>query len=295
MKNCIIHITFILILFSLNSHAQYIPLMNGYFKTNQFLNPASAGVKNHMVAYTGLRKQWVRVKGAPTTQMMAFDSPLNKQRIGLGGVYYRDKVGATTTNGLQFNYSYRIRVSRRMRLAFGANVGLEASRFNVGELELIEANDPTFSTGGYSRQNKLKLGGGLLLYDKKLTLGISVNDIIKEKKYGNLVGYFQYKKKVNREWSYTPGVLLKINTFLIKQAEFSVLTSYKQQFSVNLGLRTNGSIIAGVGFKPTSQLLVMYSYDYVAGKLRTYTSGSHELTLKYDFVQKYRTSARRTF
>lgn len=294
MKSLITHIIVVVMLLSFNSYAQYIPLMNGYFKTNQFINPASAGVNDHMVAYTGLRKQWVRVKGAPSTQMFAFDSPLNKQRIGLGGVYYRDKVGATTTNGLQFNYSYRVRVSRKMRFAFGANVGIESSRFNVEELQLIEANDPTFNAD-YSRQNKFKLGGGFMLYDKKLTLGISVNDILKEKRFGNLVSYIQYKKKINREWSYTPGILLKINTLLIKQAEFSVLTSYKQQFSVNLGLRTNGSILAGVGFNPTSQLLVMYSYDYVAGKLRTYTSGSHELTLKYDFVQKYRTSSHRSF
>lgn len=294
MRGFILHIIVPLLVFSTCNYAQYLPLMNGYFKTNQFINPASAGVNDHMVAYTGIRKQWVKVKGAPSTQMLAFDSPLSKQRIGLGGVYYRDKIGATTTNGLQFNYSYRVRVSRKMRLAFGANVGIESSRFNVEELELIESNDPTFNAE-FSRQNKVKFGGGFMLYDKKLTLGLSVNDIIKKRGFGNLVSYIQYKKKINREWSYTPGILLKINTLLINQAEFSVLTSYKQQFSVNLGLRTNGSILAGVGFNPTSQLLVMYSYDYVAGKLRTYTSGSHELTLKYDFVQKYRTSSHRSF
>ncbi len=295
MKQLKLHITFLLFVFSLQMvYAQYVPLMNGYFKTNQFINPASAGINDHMVAYTGIRKQWVRIKGAPSTQMLAFDAPLNKQRIGLGGVYYRDKVGATITNGLQFNYSYRVRVSRKMRLAFGADVGVETSRFNVGEIELLDAADQTF-TDDYSRVNKFKMGAGFMLYDKKLTLGLSMNDVIKSAGFGNLITYVQYKKKINREWSYAPGMLLKINTLLIKQAEFSILTSYKQQFSVNLGLRTNGSILAGVGFNPTSQLLVLYSYDYIAGKLRNYTSGSHELTLKYDFVQKYKTSSHRSF
>jgi type IX secretion system PorP/SprF family membrane protein len=284
----------VLILSFQGIYSQYLPLMNGYFKTNQFINPASAGVNDHMVAYTGIRKQWVRIKGAPSTQMFAFDSPLTKQRIGLGGVFYRDKVGATVTNGLQFNYSYRIRVSRKMRLAFGADAGLETSRFNVNELELIDAADQTFADE-YSRVNKLKLGAGVMLYDKKITIGLSMNDAVKSSGFGNLIAYLQYKKKVNREWSYTPGILVKMNTLLIKQAEFSVLTSYKQQFSLNLGLRTNGSILAGVGFNPTSQLLVLYSYDYIAGRLRSYTSGSHELTLKYDFVQKYKTSSHRSF
>lgn len=247
-----------------------------------------------MVAYTGIRKQWVRIKGSPTTQMLSFDGPLSKQRIGLGGVYYRDKIGATTTNGVQLNYSYRIRLSRKMRMAFGANVGLETSRFNIGEIELIDNNDQTFF-GDYNRINKLKIGTGIIFYNKKWTLGMSTNDLIKTPSFLNITTYAQYKHKVNREWTVTSGLLLKTNTMLIKQAEISVITSYKQQFSLNLGLRTSGNIIAGVGFKPTSQLLIQYNYDYITGKLGSYTSGSHELSLKYDFVKKYRTSSYRSF
>jgi len=280
--------------FILESYSQYIPIMNGYFRTNQFINPAAAGMEDHMVAYTGLRKQWTKINGAPSTQMLSFDSPLSKQRYGIGGVYYRDKIGATTTNGLQLNYSYRIRVSRKFKFSFGANVGIENNRFNTSELVLIDNSDLTF-LDEYSSVNKLKIGAGATLYDKKMIIGISVNDLIKEQGFENLLTYFQNKKKINREWSITPGMLLKINTLLISQAEISVLTSYKQQFSLNLGFRTNGSIISGVGFKPKSQFFIMYNYDYIAGKLNNYTSGSHELTLKYDFVQKYRTSSHRSF
>jgi type IX secretion system PorP/SprF family membrane protein len=247
-----------------------------------------------MVAYTGIRKQWTKINGAPLTQMVSFDSPLSKQRYGIGGVYYRDKIGASTTNGVQLNYSYRIRVSRKLKFAFGANVGVENNRFNTSEIILLDNSDLTF-LDEYSSVNKLKVGAGFMLYDKKMVVGISVNDLIKEEGFANLSTYFQYKKKVNKEWSLTPGIFLKMNTLLISQAEISILTSYKQQFSVNLGLRTNGSIIAGVGFKPKSQLLIMYNYDYIAGRLNNYTSGSHELTLKYDFVQKYRTSSHRSF
>lgn len=277
-----------------SSYTQYIPIMNGYFKTNQFYNPAAAGIKDHMVAYMGFRKQWVRMKGAPTTQMVAFDSPLSKQRYGLGGVYYRDKVGATLTNGLQLNYSYRVRVSRKAKLAFGANVGFENSRLAIDEIELLDKTDQAFNDE-YSSVNKLKVGAGMMYYDKKIVVGLSVNDIIKQRKQANIIAYIQYVKKINRDWDFTPGLLLKANAVLINQAEFSFLTSYKKQISLNLGFRTNGSIIAGVGFKPKSQFLVMYSYDFVAGKLKNYTSGSHELILKYDFVQKYRTSSHRSF
>ncbi len=275
-------------------HAQYIPLMNGYFKSNQFFNPAAAGMSDHMVASTGVRKQWAKINGAPTTQMLAFDSPLNKQRYGIGGVYYRDKIGATVTNGLQVNYAYRIKVSRKLKLAFGANAGLENSRLDVSKIELIDDSDQTFSSE-YGSVNKAKIGAGIMLYDKKMVIGISANDLIKQKKFGTLLAYFQYVKKINREWSFTPGLLFKINTLMIKQAEISFLTSYKQQFLLNLGYRTNGSIIAGIGFRPKSQFLLMYSYDYIAGRLNNYTSGSHELILKYDFVQKYKTSSHRTF
>ncbi len=290
MKKFGLGILFI-VLFELTVSSQYIPLMNGYFKSNQFYNPAGAGMKNHMVAYTGLRKQWVRVKGAPSTQMMAFDSPLSKQRFGIGGVYYHDKIGATSTNGLQLNYSYRIRISRKTKLAFGVNAGMENRKFNRSELELINDVDNAFS-GQFQNVNKFKLGAGTILYNKKITFGISVNDLIKEKRFANLITYFQYTKKINRDWEFAPSILLKANTLQIKQVELATYTSYKEQFLVNLGYRTNGSIIAGLGFKPKSQFLVMYSYDYVAGKLSKYTSGSHELILRYDFVHRYRTSSR---
>jgi len=294
MKLGKIYILFVLFFGVGNLFGQYIPLMNGYFVSNQFYNPASAGRSEHMVAYTGLRQQWVRIKGAPSTQMLAFDSPLKKQRFGIGGIYYHDKIGATSTNGLQINYSYRVRISRRKKIAFGVNAGIENQRFKIEEIDLINANDQAF-TGQFSNQNKLKIGAGAILYDKYLVIGVSVNDLIKESGFANGIAYLQYKKKINREWTVSPGVLLKMNTLSISQAEFSVLTSYKKQISLNLGFRTNGSIIAGVGVKPKSQLLVMYSYDYVAGHLKTFTAGSHELILKYDFIKKYRVSSPRIF
>lgn len=285
---------FFLVIFFTEINAQYIPLMNGYFKTNQFLNPAAAGMEDHMVAYMGVRKQWTKIKGAPSTQMLSLDSPLSNQRYGIGGVYYRDKIGATTTNGVQLNCSYRVRLSKKLKLAFGVNGGVENNQFNTSELILIDNSDLTF-LDQYSSVNRMKVGAGFMLFGKETVIGLSVNDLLKEKGFANLVTYFQYNKKLNDEWSLTPGVLFKMNTLLINQAEISLLSTYKQQFSVNLGFRTNSSILAGVGFKPKSQLLVMYNYDYVAGKFNKYTTGSHELTLKYDFVQQYKTSSPRLF
>ncbi len=289
--NKIIYIA-ILFLFVNNLFGQYIPLMNGYFKSNQFYNPAAAGMNEHLVGYTGLRKQWIKINGAPTTQMLAFDSPLSNQRHGIGGVYYRDKIGVTTTNGIQFNYAYRTRVSRRMKFSFGFNFGLENSMCNISEIDLIDKTDQTFSKQ-FGSITKVKIGAGAMLYDKKMVIGISINDLIKQDKFGNILAYAQYKKKLNREWIFLPGLLLKTNYLFISQAEISLLMSYQKQISFSLGFRTNGSIIAGVGFRPTKQLLVMYSYDYVGGRLKKFTSGSHELTLKYDFIKQYRSSSPR--
>ncbi len=289
--NKIIYISLFILLVN-NSFGQYIPLMNGYFKSNQFYNPAAAGMNEHLVGYTGLRKQWVKINGAPSTQMLAFDSPMSNQRHGLGGIYYRDKIGVTTTNGLQFNYAYRTRISRKMKLSFGVNFGLENIMYNISEIDLIDKSDQTFSKE-FGSSNKVKIGAGAMLYDKKMVIGLSINDLIKQDKFGNILAYAQYKKKLNREWVFLPGLLLKANYMLISQAELSLQMSYQKQISFSLGFRTNGSIIAGVGFKPTKQLLVMYYYDYIAGRLRKFTSGSHELTLKYDFIKQYRSSSPR--
>jgi len=164
--------------------------------------------------------------------------------------------------------------------------------YNISEIDLIDKTDQTFSKE-FGSSNKIKIGAGAMLYDKKMVIGFSINDLIKQEKFGNILAYAQYKKKLNRDWIFLPGLLLKTNFLLITQAELSMLMSYQKQISFSLGFRTNGSIIAGVGFKPTKQLLVMYYYDYIGGRIRKFTSGSHELTLKYDFIKQYRSSSPR--
>ncbi len=49
------------------------------------------------------------------------------------------------------------------------------------------------------------------------------------------------------------------------------------------GYRTGDALVAMMEYQVTPQLRIGYAYDMTTSKLRTYTTGSHEIMLGLDF------------
>jgi hypothetical protein len=70
------------------------------------------------------------------------------------------------------------------------------------------------------------------------------------------------------------------------QGEFSLQGLVKDFWWIGLSYRTGDAISILTGFQINSQFRIFYSYDYSLSKLTKYNSGSHEITIGYDFAHK---------
>ncbi len=288
------YILIILALWISSTEAQYMPKMSLSLESSQFFNPASAGAKEYMSIFTGLRKQWAGLPGSPSTQMISIDAPLSKQHIGLGGVLYSDRIGATIHHGFIVNYAYRLDLEKG-RLSFGLGGGLNSYKLDVTKLNLINDADHTFYQQ-FNRDVSPTANFGVVYTYSNLSAGVSINDFMIDNDYGvNLTSFIQYKYKLNAKWKLTASGMYRNNVLQTHQFDLATVSSYDDFIYAGLTIVSNGNLIGGLGIKPTNQFLIFYSYDYLSGNLRNFSSGSHEVMLKYDFVYKHQADSPRSF
>jgi type IX secretion system PorP/SprF family membrane protein len=125
-------------------------------------------------------------------------------------------------------------------------------------------------------------------------LGFAVPNFFSQKHYDGqeqeiaaerLHYYFIGGKKVDL----TPDVKLK-PAFFVKWvpgapiiADFSVNALLKETFTFGLAYRWDDSFSTLLGMQINSNLSAGYAYDLTSSNLASYTGGSHELFLRYEF------------
>ncbi len=120
---------------STNSFAQeVIPTYSDYLTDNLYLiHPSMAGASNFdQVRLTG-RTQWFDVEQAPNLQTAAINSRVT-DRIGLGGILFRDENGNYSKLGAYGTFAYHLMFSRSTadlnQLSFGISAGVIQHRLD---------------------------------------------------------------------------------------------------------------------------------------------------------------------
>jgi hypothetical protein len=57
---------------------------------------------------------------------------------------------------------------------------------------------------------------------------------------------------------------------------------FMNKFSIGVAYRLNAAISALAGFQVTNGMFIGYGYDYETTNLRNFSSGSHEIFLRYE-------------
>jgi len=108
---------------SVSMYAQQDPQFTQYMYNTMSVNPAYAGSNGHLTALLLHRSQWVGVNGAPNTQVLAVDTPL-ENKLGVGGIISRDALGPSSEISVDGNVSYTIQLdSANSKLSFGMKLG----------------------------------------------------------------------------------------------------------------------------------------------------------------------------
>jgi type IX secretion system PorP/SprF family membrane protein len=293
---------YILVLFSLvmtlKVDAQQVPITSQYLTNGLVINPAYAGTREALSANLSYRKQWARITGAPQFQTLSLHSPVNKkEKVSLGLMADYLTYGVTKDVGIYAFYSYAVRIGKG-RLSMGLKGGFDLSNTNYNNLQFPDGNpaDPLLS--GNMKYTLPNMGLGFYYYTDKFFAGLSVPSLLTYRRDETDEFRVSPDYRMFRTYFTTGTILQFSDAFKVKP---SVLVRYSMQEPLEVDLNANlifadmlwvgGSYriaekaaVALLDLQITPQLKIGYSYDYQMGHLNNYTSGTHEVSLRYEFA-----------
>lgn len=289
------------------------PVYSQYLQNGLMINPAYAGTRGNLSAFASYRMQWMNMPGAPKIQSLSLHSPLKNDKVGLGVMAQFMSFASTMSTSIYADYAYHIRL-KNGKLSFGLKAGFDRSGTNYADIlkSLTDDGDPVFLANDkpYMLPNA---GAGVYYYSNKVFAGVAVPAFLSYSRTSS-GGTQAYHNFGNYDVVFSAGGLITFSQFF--KFKPSVLIDYSLDKAEKLTqLDVNGNIILadilwlGGSYRTTEQvavgimqlqinpqLMIGASYDYAAGRMKTYrTGGSTEFIIRYEFGYKVSASNPRYF
>ncbi len=295
-------------------HAQQDAQVSQYMFHGIYINPAYAGYKEQLNVHAFYRNQMTGLEGSPKTLSLAVDAIANDGNVGLALQISNDKIGAQKNLAAYANYAYRIRTDSygEGRLAFGLGIGV--MQLGIDGL-LLNPNDfEGQQPPGMQSKIVPDARAGVFFSNEKFYAGFSVDNLIPQ--FMSMTNYaFIIKPKPH--YYLTAGMLIPLNediqlkpSFLLKDDRASISSLDATAFlilkdkiwlggSYRTGLKLYNksylqkdlsimsSAIVAAQFFANDNLRIGYAYDFSLGGLRSYSGGTHEISVGYTIGRKY--------
>lgn len=282
-----------MMLTSIAGFAQQDAQYTQYMYNTVNINPAYAGSRGVLSIFALHRTQWVGLDGAPTTNSVSLNTPLNNSRLGLGVSIVNDKIGPTHENTISADLAYTIPTSETWKLSFGLKATGNLFDLDVSRLNPVDS-DPNLQD--YSNKFTPNIGAGLYWHSSKAYLGLSVPNFIETNRYDDndiaiykeKINYYLiagYVFDLNYNLKFKPALLTKVVEGAPLQLDLSANFMYNDKFTLGLAYRWSASISAMAGFQVSNGLYIGYGYDLETTKLENYNSGSHEIFLRFELFK----------
>ena len=275
--------------------AQQLPQFTQYMYNTISINPAYAGSREALSIVGLHRSQWVGFKGGPITQTLSIHSPLRNDRIGLGLSFIEDDLGPQNFTYLYADFSYSIPTGDDGKLAFGVKGGFTQFSFDSDfRLDDSNINDPLI----YGTQDRWSpnIGAGVYWSTNRLYLGLSAprilnTDMNKEEGFEALerISYYFTGGVVfdlSKSFKFKPAFLIKATNGAPLSYDLTANFLYNEKFWLGGSYRINEqtAAIGGiVDFQVSRQLRIGYAYEKPISDIASYTTGTHEILLMYEF------------
>ncbi|WKL50503.1 type IX secretion system membrane protein PorP/SprF [Flavobacterium pectinovorum] len=287
----------VVLLYSVGGFAQQDAQFTQYMYNTISVNPAYAGSRGVLSVFGLYRTQWIGLDGAPETSSFSVNTPLSKS-VGLGVSLVNDKIGPTNENNLSADFSYSIPTSATAKLSFGIKGSANLFNLDPNKLTPEDQGDDQFQ----NLDNKFSpnVGAGIYWHTDKAYVGLSVPNFIETNRYNDNETAI-YKDQINyyliagyvfdldryERIKFKPAILTKMVEGSPLQVDASANFMFNEKFVIGLAYRWSASVSALAGFQITDRLYLGYAYDRETTKLVNYNSGSHEIFLRFEFLNKY--------
>ena len=290
--------TLLLLLFGARAFAQQDALFTQYMFNNLYMTPAFAGVDG-VTRFTAMhRSQWLGYQssfgdgGAPTTQLVSFNTPIYKLRSGFGAYIMNDKLGPQNNLEAQAMYAYHLGI-KETKLSFGVKLGIYSQTVNGKYYRYIQENDPLIVEGKES-QVRPDLGLGIFYRAEKYYAGVGFNHLLKsEFDFGadSVRGALENHINVTAGYFYEVSFDLKIQfsaalrTDLNKaQVDLAGIAHIKDTMWGGLAFRQSeaASLLLGYSLLKDKSLKLGTAVDFIVKDRAAKESFSLEFMLSYD-------------
>lgn len=291
-------IVLVLLFCSAVSFAQQDAQFTQYMHNTININPAYAGSRGAMSVFGLYRTQWVGLDGAPETSALSLHTPVNNSNVGLGFSLINDKIGPTTENNFSVDFSYSIPTSAAAKLSFGIKGSANIFNLDPNKLTPEHQGDPQFSD--FKNKFSPNVGAGIYYHSDKGYVGLSVPNFIQTNRYDDnetaifkeqinyyLIAGYVFNLDRYEMIKFKPAVLAKMVEGSPLQLDASANFMFNDKFVLGVSYRWSAALSAMAGFQVTKSMYVGYAYDRETTKLNNYNSGSHEIFLRFEFLNNY--------
>jgi type IX secretion system PorP/SprF family membrane protein len=308
---------------------QQFPMYSQYIMNGFLLNPSYAGSDYYTTFGLTVREQWLNFPDAPSTYAAAFqtrllndsyitkstavrkkiDRPTRGGRVGVGGYLFSDHNGIMHRTGLQVAYAYHLPINDEQQLSFG--LSLSAYQYFVdisGAVMPDDVNDELLNN--YDRVIYIPDANfGISYMTRRYYAGFSMTNLFRgalmignggENGNSQLGHYFLtggLRFYPAADWVIEPSMMLKSSDMLFKSVQLDVTgrVYYKEDYWLGLSYRTTDAIVLLAGLK-VDRFYLGYAFDFTFSEIRSYTYGTHELTVlarfgdnprRYRWINRY--------
>lgn len=294
MKKIIILLVWILA--TANTFAQQDAQYTQYMYNTININPAYAGSRGVFSVFGLHRTQWVGLDGAPVTNTVSVNSPINGTNLGMGLSFVNDRIGPTDENTISADISYTVKTSETFKLSFGIKASANIFNLDINKLNPADQGDPRFQD--LNNNFTPNIGAGAYLHSDKMYLGLSVPNFFETHRYDDnsvavnqermnfyLIGGYVFD--LSPSIKFKPAFLMKVVEGAPLQTDLSGNFLFNDKFTLGIAWRWDAAVSAMAGFQATEGLFIGYGYDLETTKLSNYNSGSHEVFLRFELFNKF--------
>jgi Bacteroidetes-specific putative membrane protein len=277
------------------------PVYSQYLQNGLMINPAYAGTREALSIAISGRKQWLGMSNSPVLTTVSLHSPIKNDKVAFGLMAQFMNYGVTSSQSFYAIYAYHIKLAKG-KLSFGLKTGFDRSTTNYSILKGIQSGDPVFEDNEkpYLLPN---VGAGVYYFSDRFFAGVSVPSFLFYRNIGSgktqaYHSFSEYDLMItagglitfSQDFRFKPSVLLDYslrNSAHINQLDFNGNFIIADVLWIGGSYRTTEQVAVGIiQVQAIPQLMFGVSYDYPAGRMTTYSKGSGEVFLRYEFGSK---------